>query len=143
MTNEEKALAVGDAAKRLLAARPHYATLAEVLRDPWAQAQLEEIDRALGRLRKEAARLEAERFGDAARNKAAKEADRHYEAVEYTSRIEGEFLGMLDGLMVDPVLPGTEERVSHALTTIGAKYGPGAVEHCRTLIGTAPPSPVR
>lgn len=137
MTEAAKALAVGAAAKRLVEVRSHYATLAEVLKDREAEQKLAEIDRSLGRLRAEAARLETQRSG--ADDEATREADRYFESREHTRAIEAEFLGLLDGLLVEPVLPGTEERVSQALTTIGSKYGPAAAEHCKKLL---PPGPV-
>jgi hypothetical protein len=142
MTNEEKALAVADAVTRLSEVRPHYATLAEVLKDPWAAAQLEEIDRALGKLRREAARLELERTGAGTtpeERERTQQAAAYRAAVDHTSRIEGEFLGMLDGMLVDPVPYEAAERVAQALTTIGSKYGEHAAEHCRRLL---PPGPV-
>jgi hypothetical protein len=143
LTIDEKYLAVAEAAERLRSVREHYATLAEVLRDPWAQAQLEEIETALRRLRKEAARLERERSGAGAEGgELLAEAERYFEGREFTSKVEGEFLGMLDGLLVGPVLPGTEERVGQALTTIRSKYGPAAVEHCKRLISPAAPGPL-
>jgi hypothetical protein len=46
----------------------------------------------------------------------------------------------IESTKLTTVLQGAEERLFRALTTIGVRYGLTAVERCRALIASAPPS---
>ncbi len=142
MTNEEKALAVADAHERLLAERPRWATLTELLDDPGAEERLGRIDRALGKLKAEAARLKAERSGVSAvaESREALDSVRYREAVDHTRKIEDEFdqdlarMGHGDGHTPD-VRRQIEER---ALSAVRVLHGEHAAEHCRRRLSPRP-----
>ncbi len=141
MTNERKALAVADAHERLLAERPHWATLAELLDDPGAEERLGKIDRALGKLKEEAARLEAERSGVSAvaESREALDSARYREAVDHTRKIEDEFDRDLAriGWYQQTSAEARREIEETALSGVVELYGEHAAGHCRRLLSPA------
>jgi hypothetical protein len=142
MTNEQKALAVADAHERLLAERPHWATLAELLDDPGAEERLGSIDRALGKLKEEAARLEAERSGVSAGAESREVLDsaRYRDALDHTRKIEDEFDRDLArmGWYQQTSAEARREIEERALSGVGELYGEHAAEHCRRLLSPRP-----
>ncbi len=143
LTIEAKALAVADAHERLLAERPHWATLAEVLRIPLAQRMLEEIDRGLAKFKAEARMLEAERIGSSAGegSEAVRDSERYRAALDHTRRIEDGFhadlarMGHGDGHTPD-VRRQIEEK---ALAYVRDHHGEPAAEYCRRLLAPEEP----
>ena len=136
MSIQEKYLAVASEHEELLELRKFYAKLVRRLGEEEDRRKLERIDAKLASLKREAARLEADRIG--AGSEAAREADRYFEAVAHTSKIRDEFLDLIGGIQVSPPTPEAEQRISQALTTIGAKYGEHAAEQCQRMLPTAP-----
>ncbi len=143
LTIEARALDVADAHERLLAERPHWATLAEVLRIPLAQRMLEEIDRGLARLKADARMLEAERTGSSAGegSEAMRDSERYRAALDHTRRIEDGFARDLARMgwyqQPSPKVRGEIER--KALDYVRDHYGEHAGEHCRRLLAPEEP----
>ena len=137
MTNEQKIDAIAVAHQRLLDERPGWATLAEVAKIPEAERMLEKIDRALGRLRAEDARLKAEQ--DGSRDPAARRREHQLDAVAYTRRIEAEFRQELAwrGHPQQTSPPTQREIVERALGRILETHGEHAAAHCRRLLAPA------
>ena len=136
MDNRERYLTVSEDHAELLDLRGLFAKLVRLLGEEEDRRKLERIDAELTRLKAEAVRLEALYTGTG--DAAAREADRYFEMRAHTSRIEGEFLDMISGVMISPVTPEAERQICQALTTIEAKYGAAAAEHCRRLVPGAP-----
>ena len=137
LTIEQKADAVAVAHERLLAERPGWATLAEVLGDREAKEKLARIDRGLERLAAEARRLAAERRGGGAgppeaASRAAMEA--------HTRKIEDGFHQDLARLgHAGDHTPAVRRQIeAEALGYVRETYGEHAAEHCRKLLAPLP-----